>query len=138
GLGTASLILDGWNAYDAFGKLEDEKEGTADQRQLGLAAALVGMTGSSVERVGGVMQRTGWGGTALARPFTFFANKVATRAALIGFCGRMAGAAGGFLGGALDIWKAVDAGRRGDVLSAIFFSITGAASVTVAVLMAVG
>lgn len=138
GLGTASLILDGWNAYDAFGKLEDEKEGTADQRQLGLAAALVGMTGSSVELVGGVMQRTRWGGTALARPFTFFANKVATRAALIGFCGRLAGAAGGFLGGALDLWKAWDAWKRGDLPAAAFFTATGLSALVVGGLMVAG
>ncbi len=138
GMGVASLILDGWNAYDALGKLDDEKSGTSDQRQFGLATALVAMTGSSLELVGSAMQRVRWGATRLARPFSFFANRVATRAALIAFCGRMVGAVGGFFGGALDIWKAWSAAQRGDRTTAVFFGATGLASFIVAGLMAAG
>lgn len=138
GMGAAALILDGWNAYGAFEKLDNEKAGTAGQRQLGLATALVGMTGSSAELVGAVVQRAQWGSTRLARPFAFFANRVTTRAALIGFGGRLLGAIGGFLSGALDLWRAVEARERGDLPSMYLLITTGSATIVVAALMFFG
>lgn len=137
-MGVASMLLDGWNAYDAYSKLNDEKEGPELRRQMNLGVALAGFTGTTVELTSVAMKATSWGQLALARQFTFMSNEVASRAALVGFCGKVLGTVAAFLSAIIDGWKAVDAYKKGDLPMAAVFLTTAVGGAVVAWMMFAG
>lgn len=138
GLGTAGLILDGWNVYKACVELPDPKKGTPGQRQLQLIGALTSLAGSAVELAGKGFERSVWGKTSLARPFRLFMTKVSNRALLVGFFGKLIGTAGAFLGAVLDYWKAKEAEKQGDVPMYYLYMTTSIAGGAIALLVLFG
>lgn len=137
-MGVVGLVLDAWNVCDSFGKLDEKSEGPVGRRQLGVGAALVGFTATSIEMIGLGFERTAWGRTALAAEIRFGATHAATRGAAIGFFGKALGSVGGLLSAVVDGWKAMDAYDRGDLPMAVLFGTTAVAGGVVAVLMFVG
>lgn len=138
GMGVASLILDCWNVYNSYSKIDAPDKEPGLRKGMDLGAALAGFAATSTEVTGMVVRSTTWGSTALSRPFTFFANNVATRAELLGFCGKLLGTAAAVLSATLDIWRALSAYRDGDYPMAIVFGVSALAGGTVAVLILLG
>ncbi|SOZ63291.1 conserved membrane hypothetical protein [Cupriavidus taiwanensis] len=135
GLGTAALVLDGWNAYQALTDLPDPKKGTPGQRQWQLIGALTSLAGSSVELGGKVLDRRPWGQTKLVRPFKFFLTKVSTRGAFVGFLGKVVGTVGAFIGAVLDFGKAWKARQEGDNAIFLLYTASGFLGVVIAFLV---
>ena len=137
-MGVASLILDCWNVYNSYSKIDAPDKEPGLRKGMDLSTALAGFAATSAELTGMVVRSTTWGSTALSRPFTFFANNVATRAELLGFCGKLLGTAAAVLSATLDIWRAVSAYKDGDYPMTIVFGVSALAGGTVAVLILLG
>jgi hypothetical protein len=136
GFGVVGLLLDGWNSADAFSKLDDEKQGPQNRRNISLASALLGLAGTSIELASIGLERTTYG--QVARTVRIASVELRTTSAVVGWLGKLVGTFGAFLGAAVDGWKAYDAARSGDIPMAILFGATALAGATVAICVLFG
>ena len=74
----------------------------------GFASGLVALTGSVMEGVGAALRKTRWGGMRLAKPMGNTIFSLTTRAAALGFAGKLAGTIGAVITGVLAIWEGVE------------------------------
>lgn len=136
GFGVVGLLLDGWNAADAFTKLDDEKQGPENRRRISLGSALFGLAGTSVELTAIGLERTAYG--QVARSVRIAAVELRTTSAVIGWMGKLVGTVGAFLGAVVDGWKFYEAAKSGDIPMAILFGATAVGGAVVAVCVLFG
>lgn len=136
GFGVVGLLLDTWNAADAFSKLDDEKQGSQWRRGIALSGALLGLTGTSVELTAIALERTAYG--QVARAVRIASVDLTTTSMVIGWLGKMVGTLGAIFGAVVDGWKAYDAAKSGDIPMAILFGATALGGTIVALCVLFG
>jgi hypothetical protein len=61
------------------------------------AGACASLAGAAIEAVGGLLAATPWGAVKYAKPMKFFLQDLSSRAKVLGFAGKVLGAAGSFI-----------------------------------------
>ena len=64
---------------------------------MAFAGACAALAGTAIETVSGLLSATPWGAFKYAQPMKFFLQDLSTRAKVIGFAGKLLGAAGSFI-----------------------------------------
>lgn len=75
----------------------------ANTATANFASGVAALTGSMFESAGALARRTAWGATSLGRPIALGLVRLDTRAAVVGFAGRVVGFVAGVVGGVLAI-----------------------------------
>ncbi|MDR2872139.1 MAG: hypothetical protein LBV45_06390, partial [Xanthomonadaceae bacterium] len=92
------MLKSGWD-----GMMKDGGAG-ANQKTLEFGSAIAAFVGAGFETSAAALKVTQWGAMPLAKPIHRRFIRLATRADVIGFAGRVIGAAGGIMGGILSIY----------------------------------
>ncbi|QEM81715.1 T6SS effector BTH_I2691 family protein [Halomonas binhaiensis] len=78
------------------------------KNKLGLGSGLAALAGGLLESAGAAARNIKWGATRLAKPLSFGTTRIMTRAAALGFIGKLVGTVGAVISGALAFWDGVD------------------------------
>jgi hypothetical protein len=92
------MLKSGWD-----GMMKDGGAG-ANRKTLEFGSAIAAFVGAGFETSAAALRVTQWGATPLAKPIHRRFIRLATRADVIGFTGKLIGAAGGIMGGILSIY----------------------------------
>ncbi|GAA0767547.1 DUF308 domain-containing protein [Ideonella azotifigens] len=116
------------SAYTDMAKAHGSEKTT---KMVAFAGAIASLSGAIIESVGGALQATSWGAQKLGQPVKFLLNNLDTRAKLLGYGGKVIGAVGGFISGALALKEGYQAlgisPTYGSIVIALgLFSIVGA------------
>jgi hypothetical protein len=123
GVGLLGAFLDAVNIYSAWSHYKGDIKSGAK-----LFAAACGFLSTALQTLDKVrLSNLTWGKLNYCRSFSWYSNKIITNSEFVGFLGKSIGAIAGFLGAALDLWKAIEEFKEGDIPMGILFSVTAVA-----------
>lgn len=97
-----SALLAVWSMSSAWAEVR-KKPGL--KSTAGFASGLAAFSSAALEGSGAALRSVPWGAARLTRPLALGAMRIATRAELLGFSGRLIGVVGGVVAGALAVWE---------------------------------
>ncbi|WP_413615349.1 hypothetical protein MRB56_21385 [Halomonas cupida] len=89
------------SAWDKLGKEPSLKN------WVGLGSGMAALVGGLLEGAGAALRNSRWGAARLAKPLTFGASRITTRAVALGFYGKLTGTVGAVVAGVIAIWDGV-------------------------------
>ncbi|QAU24427.1 hypothetical protein EO087_10850 [Dyella sp. M7H15-1] len=101
--GVVQLLLSGITLVNAYGQMMDAKPGEAASKTVNFAGGVIGIIGGASFTIGKGLESTSWGAARLAKQYKFLAVEIETRAGWFTGVGKLFGAVGGIIAGALAI-----------------------------------
>lgn len=99
--GVVQLILSSITLNSAYDDMIKAKPGDKTHKTVNFAGGVIGLIGAMSATVGGALERTAWGASPLSAPFSVGAIHIVNRAGWLIGIGKLLGAIGGVIGGAI-------------------------------------